>query len=70
MVVKIVTPTWASLERKGMGSLSLALVNVGVPGFRGFFVMLGHRHPCRSGSRLAERLDAGAYADLFGLSSG
>ncbi|MFY9706391.1 MAG: hypothetical protein WBV95_06670 [Desulfobacterales bacterium] len=32
--------------------------------------MLRHQHLCRTGSLLAERLDAGAYADLVCLSSG
>jgi hypothetical protein len=33
-------------------------------------MMLRHQHLCRTGSRLAERFDAGAYADLAWLSSG
>ncbi|MGB5616477.1 MAG: hypothetical protein WBM78_06540 [Desulfobacterales bacterium] len=37
---------------------------------RGFFVMLDHLHPGRTGSLLAARLDAGEYADLVDLSSG
>jgi len=70
MAVKIVTPTSGSLERKGMGGLSLAMVRFGVLNFARFFLMLRHQHRCRSGSLLAERLDAGAYADLVCLSSG
>jgi hypothetical protein len=32
--------------------------------------MLKHQHPCRADSLLFARLNAGAYADLVGLSSG
>jgi hypothetical protein len=53
-----------------MGGLSLAMVRFGVLNFARFFLMLRRQHLCRSGSLLAERLDAGAYADLVCLSSG
>jgi hypothetical protein len=68
MVVNIVTPTWGSLERKGMGSLSLAMVRAEMLGFARFFV-LKHQHPYRADSLFFARLHEGAYADPFGLSS-
>jgi hypothetical protein len=46
------------------------MVRLRVLGFARFSLMLRHQHPCRAGSVLAVRLDAGAYADLAGLSSG
>lgn len=48
----------------------MAMVRVGVLDFARFSLMLRHQPPCRAGSLLAARLDAGAYEDLVGLSSG
>jgi hypothetical protein len=46
------------------------MVRVEVLGFARFILKLRQQHPFRADSLLAARLDAGAYADLVGLSSG
>jgi hypothetical protein len=45
------------------------MVGLGVLDFARFSLMLRQQYPCRAESLLAAWLDAGAYAELVGLSS-